>query len=346
MIRIGWIDQARGFAMLAILFFHTEMYYAGRDIVPYAMFVSDALALFFFVSGYLSFAPGGGVQARHRLRSVWRRLLVPYLLFTLAMALPKAMVHGRGASVGMLRPVLSGDASWFVATLIVAQLYSVLVRCLSAAVACGVAVRMALATALSVVPFVLYRCFGDAVFPGVLGASAVAVPLFHAGCLYRWMETWRARRPRVGRVRHWCVALLAAAVWGALKVYELRSGVGLVFYYVNIQSYALFFADTLLACVLAVGACRMLSRRFALKPVTWTGRHSLVMYFVSGGVPMLVARVMPDYDGRATLLVVAWLAVWAMAAAVAWVVYRYAPWAVGEGKRRASGQADTNLIRS
>ena len=46
--RIIWIDMLRGFCMLLILWFHTEMYYAGYDVTPYSYYVGDALAVFSF----------------------------------------------------------------------------------------------------------------------------------------------------------------------------------------------------------------------------------------------------------------------------------------------------------
>ena len=38
---------------MAILWFHTEMYYVGYDKTPYAVYVGDVLAVFFILSGYL-----------------------------------------------------------------------------------------------------------------------------------------------------------------------------------------------------------------------------------------------------------------------------------------------------
>ena len=52
--RIVWADRLRGISMMAILFFHLEAYYRDYDGVPYSMYVENALAAFFFVSGYLS----------------------------------------------------------------------------------------------------------------------------------------------------------------------------------------------------------------------------------------------------------------------------------------------------
>ena len=37
--RIVWIDLLRGFCMMLILWFHTEVYYAGHTVIPYDLYV-------------------------------------------------------------------------------------------------------------------------------------------------------------------------------------------------------------------------------------------------------------------------------------------------------------------
>ena len=92
--RIVWVDMARGLAMLTILWAHTSVYYADGFASSYTLTVLNALAVFFFVSGYLFMSPDKEFSVGHKLRSVFRSLVVPYLIFTLAMAFPKAVAHG------------------------------------------------------------------------------------------------------------------------------------------------------------------------------------------------------------------------------------------------------------
>lgn len=56
--RKTWIDFLRGICMLAILLDHTEIYYTGTNIINYNVYVTDALYLFFFISGYLIYKDG------------------------------------------------------------------------------------------------------------------------------------------------------------------------------------------------------------------------------------------------------------------------------------------------
>ena len=120
--RIEWVDTARGISMLAIILFHTEVYYSGKDIIPYSMYVEDVLAVFFILSGYLFLNPGKELDPIHKLRSVLRHIIIPYLFFTTIISIPKALVHGREINIAeMALAILNGEASWFVSSLILSE---------------------------------------------------------------------------------------------------------------------------------------------------------------------------------------------------------------------------------
>ena len=120
--REHWIDMLRGFCMLFILLDHTEIYYTGGNLIPYDWYVSNVLMVFFFLSGYLMYKQQG-FSLKHKLTSIGHSLLLPYLLFTAVLALPKAFVHGWSIDwKSVLLPILTGRASWFIATLIVSEI--------------------------------------------------------------------------------------------------------------------------------------------------------------------------------------------------------------------------------
>lgn len=103
--------------MLAIIFDHTEICFTGDNIVPYRMYVPDVLMAFFFLSGYLFYRPEG-FRLRHKLHSWLRGVLMPYFIFTSALALPKAWLHGADGSLSdLLLTILTGQGSWFIASL-------------------------------------------------------------------------------------------------------------------------------------------------------------------------------------------------------------------------------------
>ena len=118
MERLKWIDLLRGFCMIAILWFHTEMYYVGFDKTPYAFYVGDVLAVFFIISGYLFYQ----ADTNKRLKSILRYILLPYFIFTSVIAIAKYFVYQDRNIGSLVIDILSGHASWFIAALIVSQL--------------------------------------------------------------------------------------------------------------------------------------------------------------------------------------------------------------------------------
>lgn len=99
-------------------------------------------------------------------------------------------------------------------------------------------------------------------------------------------------------------------------------------YTVGITSYPLFFLDTFLSLFVMVQACRTF--RFP-HVVEYTGSHSLVYYFLSGGVPLLVSRAAAAFhEPTAALEPLLFIIVYLITTALAWLVYRYLPWTVGK----------------
>lgn len=149
-----WIDLVRGFCMLAILLFHTEIYYTGSEIIPYNFYVQNSLTAFFFVSGYL-FCSKDGFSLRAKVVSVARGLLVPYFIFTFPICIAKPLVNGGGLDMAaILTDELTGHASWFIAALIVADiLFAAIVR-----ISRG---RQALMAALSLLSLLMCCLFGN-----------------------------------------------------------------------------------------------------------------------------------------------------------------------------------------
>lgn len=349
--RIVWVDMARGLAMLTILWAHTSAYYADGFASSYTLTVLNALAVFFFVSGYLFISPDKQFSVGNKMRSVLRSLVVPYLIFTLAMAFPKAMVHGSEVDLmSLIKPVLNGDASWFVSSLIVVQTYYCLVLFVRKFL-CPKGGARAFAFEIFGVflPFMVFVSFFR-YCSNILSVSTIAITFVFIGRLYRMVEWWLGnvlseRNVRdskitelkhffVSRCRRWCLPLLfvLACMLVYIKVWEWKHDVEIIFYVVKIPSFLLFYVDTLLSCLLVVGVCKVLPNVKVLAWLRWTGSHSLVFYFVCGGIPLLVSRVLPSFNGNVLLLLLAFGLVWVFSAAVAWGVYRFAPWVVGRRK--------------
>lgn len=223
--RIVWVDMARGLAMLTILWAHTSVYYADGFASSYTLTVLNALAVFFFVSGYLFMSPDKEFSVGHKLRSVFRSLVVPYLLFTLAMAFPKAVAHGSDVNLlSLIMPVLNGEASWFVSSLIVVQAYYCLVL-FGRQFLCpkGGAGAFVFETFGVFLPFMVFVGFFR-YCSNILSVSTIAMTFVFIGRLYRMVEWWfgnvlsegNIRERKITELKHffvstchrWCLPLL------------------------------------------------------------------------------------------------------------------------------------------
>lgn len=308
--------------MLAILLFHTEMYYIGKDILPYTMFVENALALFFFLSGYLFVSSHRPFNLPTKMRMIFRRLIIPYLFFTLLIAIPKGWVHHNQISLqSIFIPIITGKASWFVATLIVAEIYYALIQYLADRLCSSLRCRLLLETCTMLSPVIGYLIFEEYCSIDILSVTTIALVFIFLGRMFRLIEH------RMTFIQHHWVIMCMALLLLGMKLYEYKANVSMIFFYIDIDSYTLFYADTLLSCLLLVSLLRKI--KGTLRLLSWTGRHSLVIYFFCGGVPICIAHVMPTYNGCLGLLFVAFWLVWLLASLIAWGVYKFFPWIVG-----------------
>ena len=318
--REHWIDMLRGFCMLSILLDHTEIYYTGGNLIPYDWYVSNVLIVFFFLSGYLMYKQQG-FSLKHKLTSIGHSLLLPYLLFTAVLALPKAFVHGWSIDwKSVLLPILTGQASWFIATLIVSEIVFSLFLWI---------------TRGKVIPlFLLSFCalFGSVLltkqstdYPWCINNALQAVLFLSIGWFYQ------CRKELFNRINTPLYTSFLFISLIIIKGYATYKGVHTMIYPMSIDSYFLFFLDMLTSIFLLVNVCKQLPR---CKLVEWVGAHSIVYYFVCGGVPLCLSlaldKVGLDYHGAYYSVLIAYALVCIVASGIVAIVYRYLPFMLGK----------------
>lgn len=119
--RKQWVDCVRGISMLLVILYHAEYIYPVDDIDINRLFSSFFLASFFIISGYLFTSDYKTFSLRKKLKSLFRSVVWPYLVFTLIIWIPKALFNGTTVLQG-LRDIALGWASWFVVALAVGEL--------------------------------------------------------------------------------------------------------------------------------------------------------------------------------------------------------------------------------
>ena len=87
-----------------------------------------------------------------------------------------------------------------------------------------------------------------------------------------------------------------------------------------IDNYLVFFIDVLVATWLLMCLCQWLSSRLPCYLLTYTGKYSIIYYFLCGGIPMLVTMALENmgwaYDGRYWLVPIAFIIVYVVATIV------------------------------
>ena len=334
--RLLWIDLLRGFLMLAIIFDHTEICFTGDNIVPYRMYVPDVLMAFFFLSGYLFYRPEG-FRLRHKLHSWLRGVLMPYFIFTSALALPKAWLHGDGGSLSdLLLTILTGQGSWFIASLAVAELLFCLLLWLSRARWRWLAGAGLFAVALAY-GFGTRRLAFEANWWHV-NEAVVALPSLLLGYMVHRFDKLGTRW-RLGLFALLLVlslpvnVLVASSSWPSVLVGALV--LPRLFLVKNALSVLLLY---LLFTISQRDGVRWVEQmpRWLAAMVSWTGRRSIVYYFFSSGIPTALTAVFSrlgyTYRGCYAEVLVVFLLNLLLITLVTWAIYRYLPWTTGRRK--------------
>ena len=334
--RLLWIDLLRGFLMLAIIFDHTEICFTGDNIVPYRMYVPDVLMAFFFLSGYLFYRPEG-FCLRHKLHSWLRGVLMPYFIFTSALALPKAWLHGDGGSLSdLLLTILTGQGSWFIASLAVAELLFCLLLWLSRARWRWLAGAGLFAVALAY-GFGTRRLAFEANWWHV-NEAVVALPSLLLGYMAHRFDKLGTRW-RLGLFALLLVlslpvnVLVASSSWPSVLVGAIV--LPRLFLVKNALSVLLLY---LLFTISQRDGVRWVEQmpRWLAAMVSWTGRRSIVYYFFSSGVPTALTAVFSrlgyTYRGCYVEVLVVFLLNLLLITLVTWAIYRYLPWTTGRRK--------------
>lgn len=322
--RAIWIDAMRGLCMLAILLDHTEIYYTGDNIIPYKFYVVNVLVAFFFISGYLSYNREG-FRLHHKLISIIRRLLIPYFFFTTVMALPKALVHGKPIPDGFLA-ILTGQASWFIVSLIVASFVFAILLWLSKG------------SVYVLIGMSLFSFWGCLLFSASsynlywqIEHACLAFPLLVVGYLYHRYEYLFKFLLSTGSL------LVLSGIWVLVKLFEYTHSVQLQLAPIIVSHWSVFFLDVSVSTLLLTGLFQRLPH---LRILPWVGEHSLVFYFMAGGIPLMVTKILQGfhlyYNGYYYRILLAFFLVCCLTAVVAIVIDCYFPWLIGKKRGMTS----------
>ena len=291
------IDIARGLCMVSIFLLHTEIYYTGEEIIPYACHVDNSLLAFVFISGYLfTKQPYDSFDLHRKLVSILKGITLPYFIFTSVIAFPKALVRDDTTLIEALTSVITGHASWFLAALMLAEmLFALIIHFCSKRknnifwifVCCALPYLLIAA----IYHFVSNDFLHDINIWCWQNALMMLVFLF-AGMMCR-------QKNMLPLLQQPKVLFILALVILAVKWMVTSADMTLTMEPINISSFALLLVDGLAGALFIIGICRHLPDN---APLQFIGKHSLTYYFICGATPMAVClaldRIGFSYSGH------------------------------------------------
>ena len=297
---------------MLILVFHTEVYYKEYDVTPYYIYVTNAIILFYFISGYLFYRPES-FSLKKKLIAIARSLLFPYFIFTSLIAVPKLLVRQEAINLQeIVINILLGRASWFIAALIVGELFFALLLTktrgkitwlLTDAIACLIIYY--------VIPFNQhnYWQWQDAL---------LAVTFLSAGYIYHQYDN------HFNTINKPLYSLIFLLILIIIKVYEYH--VDLPMRNIAIENVPLFLADCIVWLMLVISIIRYIPR---CKMIEWTGRHCIIYYFLCGGCPLIISiffnKIGLPYNNYLYRYLLALIAVYLLATTLTYLIYKYIP---------------------
>lgn len=327
--RIHWIDMIKGICMMAILLFHTEVYYKGSEIINYNLYVCDALIIFFFISGYNFYKPDIFSEThsvrldffKNKIKRIIRKIILPYFIFTSIIAFPKAIAHGTSTDVtDILLKIISGNASWFVAALAIAEIMfsTVLYICKGkhSVLSISAAVTLCMSLYISTIETDLWWKFENA---------CMAFTFLYLGFLFHEKENIFKRFNNIYYTLSFFIIFIM------IKIYVGINETSLLMEPVVIDNIPVFIIDTFIAILLMINVAKQLPGN---KIIEWTGAHSLVYYFLCGGVPFTISAIFNKigfaYNGQYYRIIIAFVLVYAVTSFMTWFIYRYIPFITGK----------------
>lgn len=280
--RKQWIDIVKGISMLLVILFHTEVYYPiGGGTHLYNFYSFFMLPSFFIVSGYLFSAGNKNFSLRKKIKSIFRGIIWTYLVFTVIIWIPKAIVNETSVIQG-LKEIMLGWASWFVVALGVAELiFAFLLRYVKKLK--YIAVYIVLALILS---YLIKLVYPD-VLPFHFNLALIATFFLGIGFFYRIYEVQI----------HNFIKVNYSSLFFFILLYSLLVFIDLKYIHTTINLYAaneynhfiLYFIYAFIGTMMLFLFAKLVHLpRWLGKYLCFVGQNSLIFYYLNtGGIKLL-----------------------------------------------------------
>ena len=314
-----WIDNMRGICMISILLFHTEVYYNNIEIIDYRLYVFNTLAAFFFISGYL-FCLSKTFSLPLKLFNILKNLVIPYIIFATTIGILKNLYYNGNINItSLLVNILYGKESWFIATLITTEIIFGIILWITKK-------KTIFIFAICLILLLLLEPFANGYQPSKwfyqyniwhINESSMALIFICLGYIFREYETF------FNIINKSLYIIILLLILAFIKYIEYIYDMKMLFGPLMVSSYIMFIIDSIISILLLICISKHLP---SISFLTYTGRHSLVYYFICGGVPLIICRLLTaiglPYNGFYPLILLAFILVYIVSTAITWVLYK------------------------
>lgn len=288
--------------MIGVYILHVQSACRAEDAIIFSAIAPFYVNGFFVISGYLFFrkwlAPSRLIPGRKEYANLLFRLVIPTIIFSSVLYIPKHMFHSRDLYVGQfLYDVFGGVSYWFTSAMAVAQCV------LLVAVAIGLKKMRGFVVLSLIMTLLLPVCkeYSTTPFPWYWKSGLIGVMLMTFGGI-----VFECR----GFIKRYVDTLLALSCLGySVVVYSIITRGGIYFMAMS----ANFNISGVVATLTGVSFISLLSYRVipSLKFLQFIGKNSVVFYFLSGVIPasLSIIPISTDMGGGLTVLAFSTVAV-------------------------------------
>lgn len=326
---LQWVDAVKGLCMISVYIYHLEAYYGyPQHYIGYFLrpFYVNA---FFFVSGYLFFLKEKEYQSsmnktvltKKRLQNILFRLILPTIIFSTILFVPKSVFHSNTTSIKeYFLHIWGGIYYWFTSAMVVSQIILVFLVSYKK-------ISFRITVIISILLFIIgllinYRSQGDAMnyLPWYWKTGLVYTFIMVLGGIYLKYE--KRIDTIIGRFwyllvgsyfillilgRHYDIPFISLGMSGVCNFY------GFIILIIGI-SFIILLSKTIKAPSL----------------IRFIGKQSIAFYFFSGVIPALLCSITKHIISEQYFIIfilVTILAVF-LGFLIAWVVNKYLPFLV------------------
>lgn len=329
--RLFWIDAVKAICMICVYLVHSRVYYGGSGIDYGYIVLPFYVNAFFFVSGYLFFRKymmDFNILRNYKLEAYKKalnntlfRLIIPALLFSTFIYLPKMLFHSKELKVNnFFFDVFGGISFWFTSALAVAQVV-LLTLFLTRKRTIGFYVGSTFILFLIGLFLNFQRVSTDSetFFPWFYKTGLVYTFIISLGGLYQQYED---------KINKWSRMYLPILFLG----YILIIGFNWKTHAINVFGLS-GICNFWGICVTICGVALIVAVAKKIHESDWLvfiGRNSIILYFFSGVLPALWASiikrvVVSDYYGMAVVIM---LLSMISGYCITWGIVRYLPFLI------------------